>query len=320
VKKDVLREEQRLAHLLIIWRIPSCIASLVAASVSGLMVVWLEFLENASVLIPAILLATLSKRMGYDLRYQFNYGTGKLEALTAFACEMFDIAGLFCILTFSVRSLTHAEAEERQLLLALGASIAGSAFDFFLLSRQKKLTEREHSKMLHTAYLSARKDFAFDCIAVAAIVTDIVFSGTAWIRYFSPVLCIAVAIPFGVIVLRHLRESLVELTDHTLDEDSQLKLLKVLVEFRNSYDDWRDLRSRTSGKHKYIDIEIGFRPETPYGEAYRTVTRIRERISEEIEDAQVNFLFCEWDRDTPEAAPPADEPRNEATSDAAGKA
>ena len=97
MKKSVMREEQRLALLLIVRRIPKFITSFVAAVVSGSMAVWLEFMENVSILIPGVLIAVLSGAMKHNLKYQFNYGTGKLEALTAFACEIFDIAGLLCI-------------------------------------------------------------------------------------------------------------------------------------------------------------------------------------------------------------------------------
>lgn len=295
MKKDVLQEEQRLALLLILWRIPSVFASLFSAIVSGSMVVWLEFVENASVLIPAILLAALSRRMGRDLKYQFNYGTGKLEAITAFACEVFDVAGLLCIISFSIRKLLRPEADEGNLLLALAVCVAGTLIDVFLLYRQKKLSEREHSKMLHTAYLSAKKDFAFDCISISTLLIGIVFSETPWIRSSSPVLCILMSIPFGCVVLHHLRESLAELADETLDEDSQLKLLKVLISLRDSYEDFGELRSRTNGKYKHIDVEISFPPQTPWSEAVQASSRIRERIRGELGESIVNFIIKESD-------------------------
>ena len=196
MKKEVMREERRLAFLMIAWRMPEIFTSLAAAVASASMAVWLEFVENVSVMIPAILLAVLSGKLRHNLKYSYNYGTGKLEAITAFACEIFDLTGLFCILFFSIRQFFRPDGEEKKLVFALCMSLVGLGIDVFLLLRQRQLSEREHSKMLHTAFLSAQKEFAFDFIAILAIAVDILFSRTEWVRYFSPALCILVAVPF----------------------------------------------------------------------------------------------------------------------------
>lgn len=105
------------------------------------------------------------------------------------------------------------------------------------------------------------------------------------------VLCILVAAPFGTVVLRHLRGTLSELTNQTLDEDDQRKLLRVLSEFDGAYEEWWDTRSRISGA--YIDIEISFLPETSYSAVTQTVAEMRARIEREIGKSVVNFVISE---------------------------
>jgi len=92
-----------------------------------------------------------------------------LEAITAFGCEMFDTAGLICVLFFAVTELISPSEGEKHVLFALIVSLIGLGIDMFLFFQQKKLVEQEHSRMLHTAYLSAQKEFAFDFISLAAL-------------------------------------------------------------------------------------------------------------------------------------------------------
>ena len=139
MKKEVMREERRLAFLMIAWRMPEIFTSLAAAVASASMAVWLEFVENVSVMIPAILLAVLSGKLRHNLKYSYNYGTGKLEAITAFACEIFDLTGLFCILFFSIRQFFRPSGEEKKLVFALCMSLVGLGIDVFLLLRQRQL-------------------------------------------------------------------------------------------------------------------------------------------------------------------------------------
>ena len=288
---NVMQKQQRIALLLILWRIPEFVTSFLAATASKSVVVWVEFIENASILIPGILLAVLSRKLGKNLKFMFNYGTGKVEAITALSCEMFDLAGLTCVLYFAVTELIRPREEEKQMLFALVVSLIGLGIDLFIFFRQKKLAEQEHSRMLHTAYLSAQKEFAFDFISLAALSTEMVFADKEWIRYVSPVMCILVSVPFAFVVLHHLKGAVQELADLTLDEESQMKILQVLGEFMGTYEDWGKIKSRVSGKYKYIDIEMRFPPQMTYAEVQDATKRIRERLREEIGESIVNIVI-----------------------------
>ena len=288
MKNSVMQREQRLALLLILWRIPEFVTSFLAATASKSVVVWVEFVESASILIPGILLAVLSRKLGKNLKFMFNYGTGKVEAITAFGCEMFDLSGLLCVLCFAVTGLINPPEGEKQVLFALVVSLIGLGIDLFLFFQQKKLVEQEHSRMLHTAYLSAQKEFVFDFISLTALAMEVMFADKEWIRYVSPLMCILVSVPFAFIVLHHLKGAVMELADLTLDEEDQMKILQVLGEFMGTYEDWGKIKSRVSG-HKYIDIEMCFPPQMTYAEVQDATKRIRERLREEMGEMVVNI-------------------------------
>ncbi|WP_408069925.1 cation diffusion facilitator family transporter [Butyrivibrio sp. JL13D10] len=291
MQKNVLDEQKKVALLLIIYRIPEFITSLIAAAASGSMVVWLEFVENASILIPGIIIYILSIRLNKNLKFRFNYGTGKVEAISALCCETFDIAGIFCVLVFAVRRLFIHETEEEFLIFALVISIIGLLIDIFIYFKEKKFIEKEHSKLIHSAFVAARNEFVFDAISIITLIIGIVFSNTTWISYFSPVVCIIVALPLGYIVIKHILEAVKELIDLTLDEDTQLKILKAIGQFYDYFEEIGEIKSRISGNDKYVDVELRFKPDMKYVEVCKIAEEIKGRINEEIDGGTINVVL-----------------------------
>ncbi len=290
-KKKAMEEQKKLAILLVLWRIPAFSTSFVAACASRSLVLWLEFIENASILLPGILLLILSGRLNRNLKFRYNYGTEKVEAITALCCEMFDLAGLFCISLFAVRHLIKGSEKGEHLHFALAVSLLGLIIDIIIVLREKELINVHSSKLLHTAYISAGKELVFDVISIFTLVISILFSERSWIIHFSPVISIALVIPFSVLLLKHIKESLVELTDLTLDEENQLKILKILSEFFESYEELHDVRSRMTGEKIYIDIELSFHEDMLYSDIRSTVSAMKKRIVDELGSCTVNVIL-----------------------------
>jgi len=292
-RSEALIEQHKLAFLLVVWRIPAFITSFVAACASHSLVLWLEFIENASIFIPGIFLLILSRKLNKNLKFRYNYGTEKVEAITALSCEMFDLAGLFCIVLFAFRNLIYGshEGEFEHLVFALIVSILGFIVDLVIFRREKKLSAVNHSKMLHTAYISAEKEAVFDIISIASLIIEIVFQGRSWIEYFTPVLSIILAVMFSVLVIKNLKKSVIELTDLTLDEDNQFIILRILSEFYEEYETLGEVKSRMSGDKIYVEIELSFRDDMVYKDIMKTVRAMKERVTDELGKCTVNIII-----------------------------
>ncbi|WP_026657954.1 cation diffusion facilitator family transporter [Butyrivibrio sp. AC2005] len=291
MQKNVLAEQKKVAILLIIYRIPEFVTSLIAAAASGSMVVWLEFIENASILIPGIIIVILSGKLSQNLKFTFNYGTGKVEAISALSCEMFDLAGIFCVVFFAIRKIIMPDIEEDFLAFALVVSIIGLLIDIFIYYKEKSFVEKEHSRMIHSAFVAARNEFVFDAISIVTLIIGIIFEKKSWIRYFSPIVCVVVSLPLAYIVVHHLTDAIRELSDLTLDEESQLKILKALNEFYEYYDELGEIKSRISGNDQYVDIELCFKQDMPFREVSKVSEDIRKRVSDEIGGGIVNVVI-----------------------------
>jgi len=284
------KEEQKLALLLVLWRLPECITSFISARTSGSMVMWMEFTEKMSILIPGILIGILSIRLNKNLKFRFNYGTGKVEAITALSCEMFDLCGLGCVVMFAIYRLFHPRHETGAMMLAIIISLAGLIIDVFLFIMQKRLTQKRHSRMLHTAYLSANKELVFDIIAFVSLIMGYLVKDIPGMEYFSPVLCILLAIPFSWIISKNIIDAVRELADLTLDEESQLAILKLLARYYERYDELGEVKSRRTGGMTLIDIELSFDDTSSYIDIKNTSNEIKRQIEEEFGECNVNII------------------------------
>ncbi len=290
MKKEIIKEQQNLALLLLLWRLPGTIASFLAAITSRSLLVWMEFVEEASIIIPGIIILLIFQELKKNLKFKYNYGTGKVEAITALCCEMFDIAGILCICVLAIRRIIHPHAEESKPILALILTILGIFFDIFMLKKEQKLSQTVHSKMLHTAYLSAQKEFAFEFLVVISLLIEILIRGKKWQMYISPIASLILSVPFIIILFSHIKDSLYELADRTLDEESQMKILKVMSEFYDSYESFGAINSRIVGDHKHIDIELNFDPDTTFREINDLVSKMTKRLKEEIGHSTINII------------------------------
>ena len=59
---DAFKAERNLALLLVVTKLPNFILALIAGIMSNSMIVWMEFVEITSIILPGILIALISRR------------------------------------------------------------------------------------------------------------------------------------------------------------------------------------------------------------------------------------------------------------------
>ena len=109
--------------------------------------------------------------------------------------------------------------------------------------------------------------------------------------YFSPIICIALSIWFFVGAIQRSRESVQMLTDRTLPEAEQMKIMSVLSCFHDRYEKFEFLSTRMSGNTAYIDLKLNFDKNTTYGEINALCAEITAKMKEQIEDCCVSIVI-----------------------------
>ena len=109
--------------------------------------------------------------------------------------------------------------------------------------------------------------------------------------YISPVLSILIAVYMFIICVKHVRQAISELSDKTLPEKEQMKILKVLARHDNEYSSFGSIKSRYNGAEVIIDISMSFSQSTTYSEIAALQKDMQEELSGEIENCHISIVI-----------------------------
>ena len=283
--------QQRVSFLNFIAELPNFAAVLFSAIVSGSLLVWMDFIDSLCNVIDAGFVTLLSRKLKRDLKYEYNYGIGKIEAISSLCCEGILICGLLIMLISSVNELIHPRQPSGLLIYVVVLKVINVAFDTFVLKEQDKFKKVGGSELTDAKFYSALKCFAFDMVALVSILICWIFRGYRAVWYFSPVICIILAVFFFTTAVLRVRKSVSILTDRTLPEKEQLKILNVLSKFYGRYEKFEFLSSRMSGETVYIDLGIKFRDETTYAQLKKFCREISHEMEKQIKNSRVSIVI-----------------------------
>ena len=96
---------------------------------------------------------------------------------------------------------------------------------------------------------------------------------------------------FFVFAVLRMKKSVEILTDRTLPENEQMKILRVLAKFNDRYEEFEFLSSRISGETVFIDLRIKFRDETTYAQLKKFCREISHEMEKQIKNSRVSIVI-----------------------------
>jgi divalent metal cation (Fe/Co/Zn/Cd) transporter len=109
--------------------------------------------------------------------------------------------------------------------------------------------------------------------------------------YISPVVSVFVAVYLMVGCIKRIKTSLNELTDKTLPEEEQLKILRALTQYYNCYSQVYSIDSRKIGEITRIDISLSFENNTRAEEIVAFQTQMQEELGKQIDNCVINIII-----------------------------
>lgn len=289
VSQSSYQKQERLSFMLFLSEVPNFIIVVALAITSKSLVVFMDLIDSTGNLLRALFMFLLSHKLRKDLRYEYNYGVGKVEALSSLCCDcllLFSIASMFF---FAVQDIITPQQPSETLGFAVIFKffcVAGDAYMFF---RQRKICVDNKDNLVFKSELSMRiKNLAFDSTTLIAIFLIYILRDFRPAWYFSPVVCILLAIYLTVGIIIRIRQAIREMLDKTADENVQKTVLQALTANYDAYDSFESVHSHVSGGTVYIDLGLKFRDETPYSEICVFVDRIYDAVKQKISDCRVS--------------------------------
>ena len=291
--KSGYKQQQNLSIAQLLAELPSFVAVLVSAILSRNLLVYVDLLDSSMYLISLVLIVVLSKKLTKDLRYEYNYGVGKIEAIASLLCDGMGCFGLLITLGFSVQSIIRPEQPSDFVIAVVGLKVINVAFDTAFFVKQRKITKIHSSAISNANYAEALSALLFDSVALVSLFVMWLLRNNPIGGYISLVVSIFVVIYLMIGYVKRIRQALTELTDKTLPEEEQMKILSILTRHYDSYSQVHSVNSHKSGDCIRIDMHLSFERNTSFEEILTLKKQMQDELDSQFGNCIVNIIVGE---------------------------
>ena len=264
--KSGYEKQKNLSLVQFLAELPSFIAVLVSAILSGTILVFVDLLDSFGNVLRTAMVTLLSKKLSKDLRFEYNYGVGKIEAIASLFCDGIVFLGLLLTLGLSVYSIVFPEQPSDLVIAVVALKTINVSFDTAFFIKQRKIIKTHRSAISETNYAAALAALLFDSVTLVSLLAMWLLRDNPVGGYISPVISIVVAIYLMLGCVKRTRKALHELTDKTLPEEEQMKILNILNRYYSSYSQFYSINSHKSGDVTRIDLHLSFEKNTSFEE------------------------------------------------------
>ena len=288
--KSGYEKQRNLSIAQILAELPNFVAVVVSAILSRNLLVYIDLLDSSMYLISLGLIIFLSRKLTKDLRFEYNYGVGKVEAISSLLCDGMGFFGLLITIGFSVQAIIVPEKPSELVIAVVGLKIINVAFDTAFFVKQRKITKIHNSAISKSNYAEALSALLFDSVALVSLFAMWLLRANPIGGYIAPVVSIFVVIYLMVGYAKRMQQSFIELTDKTLPEEQQMKILAILTRYYSSYSQFHSINSQKSGDITRIDIHLSFEKGASVDEVISLKKKMQDELNRIFENCSVNII------------------------------
>lgn len=263
----------------------------ISAFTTQSLIMWQDLINSSGNTMRTGLTAAFSKKMTKDLRFEYNYGIGKAEAMISLFCDCFVFIGLVATFIFSIIELFTPKEASNTLIWAVGIKLVCVICDLPMVYFQYKIKKENNNRVANSGFIATVGAMVFDVAAFVSLAIVYFTRDLPGAQYVSPVLSILIAIYLLVTCTKHIIESISELTDKTLPEEEQMKILKVLTHNVDKFENFGNIKTRYNGMSVCVDICISFSAETQFSDIKALRDKLQEELSKVIEGCIVTIMI-----------------------------
>ncbi len=212
---------------------------------------------------------------------EHRFGHGKAEALAAFAQAGFILASALGLILAAGDRLMQPQAVQHE-DAALAVTGLAIVLTMALVLFQRHVVRRTGSMAVGADSLHYAGDLASNLTVAATLVLAAKFDAP-WLDAAGAIL-IALYLLLGVRAL--LKRSFYVLMDHELPE-TERERIKAIVRGHPAVRDLHDLRTRSSGMTRFIQLHVELDPGTSLAEAHRKGEEIEAAIHADFPEAEI---------------------------------
>jgi len=218
-----------------------------------------------------------------------NYGYGKVENVCE-ALEGVVLIGIALAMSSqAVLELFHPTGVSLP-LVGLVSSCVNASINFIGARYIFKMARKSHSPAIHAEGVHYRLEgFVSGIIALSFPVEMLLraegFRGLS--LYVDPMSALFVSALIIIPSFKLAKSSFFKLLDSSVEEDSQMEILKKLAVYMDRFCEFKDLRTRTAGRKKFVEFKLVVPEDISFRRGHELCNALERDISEGIPNCEV---------------------------------
>jgi len=220
-----------------------------------------------------------------------NYGYSKIENV-AEAIEGIILIGLAIAMSFQGIMNIIRPGQVHAPFVGLVASIIGIGINFWGAEFILKLAGKYGSPALKAEGIHFRLEGFISLAISISFCLLLIANYGGFVRlayYIDPLATIFVSIFIALPSFRILKEAFMKLLDASIEEASQMDVIKALAKHYHRYCSFKDLRTRTAGRKKFVDIFLVIPQTITLKQAHNVSRLLKHDISSSLVDSEVHI-------------------------------
>lgn len=228
-----------------------------------------------------------------------NYGYGKVEHV----CEVIEgvvLIGIAMVMSF--QALTHLFHTKEIAAPWLGFvfSVVGAGINFSGAFWILAIAKRCHSPAVRAEGVHYQLEGWISLTVAASFLLAVLLSLTPlkpWAVYLDPLATLIVSVLIAFPSFHLAKHAFTKLLDVSLEEKGKMEVLKQLGKYMGQCCEFRDVRSRSAGRHNFVELKLVLPRLMPFAEAFCLAARVEEDLRKSIPECQANVNIVPCDED-----------------------
>lgn len=288
-KNEEYKSQFKISILNLFGEMPNFFALLFSAISTRAVLVFVDLIDTGSNVLRNLLVVFISRKLRKDLRFEYNYGIGKIEALSSLICDFILTLSLTVMLGFAVMDLINPRPVGDFLLFVVLVKIVNICGDLLIFVKQKRLCSVSDSLVMKSSYSVALKNLTFDMTSFSALVLMAIFGDRKLFWYLSPVVSVLLGGYLLANTIMRLSETINVMLDKSADVGVQRAIFDTLQDLSTQYHGITGVQTRVSGGIIIVDLNLSFRPETTYEEMKKLVDHFSGELSKRVPNCEVTL-------------------------------
>jgi len=228
-----------------------------------------------------------------------NYGYGKVEHVCE-AMEGVVLLGIALIMSFqSIATLFHPSHVTFP-WIGFASSVLSLTLNFIGASLIFQLARKSSSPAVKAEGVHyTLEGFISAAIACAFIIT-ILLRQSQYSRiepYIDPIVTILISVAISIPSAKLAKQAFVNLLDISIEEPSKMEVVMRLARHADYYCNFKDIKTRTAGHKKFVEMKIIMPKDMPLFMAHEIVSKIEKDIVSGIPDSEVTVTMVPCSKD-----------------------